>query len=409
MYNLNISNQMARINSILGKINGKVGNMVFASTGGEVVAREYNPNVSNPNTTAQVDQRAKLKLMSQIAAALAPVIVIPKEGLKSSRNLFIKKNFDKVSAESGIAQVTYENLQITAGNAALPAIHILRSQQAGVEVNLEERADAAVSRVVYILYKKTSEKTLQYVQSVIAEDATLDGTFKAQMYYTEGDIVVFAYGMKDLSGKASAKYSDYAVQNGLDVARLAMSRQLSLKDYQFTQTRGTTLFAGESESTTVPDGYARIFVTALGPGSVAGAGVFEIGTQVTVTATPDTGKFFRGWKDNGSDIIVSNDATYTFELTGQVDLVAVFSDTEAPVEYHVNVVNANPNLGTVNLSGEQIVLSGQSIHLVAEPTGMNNFDGWFVGADMVSGSETFDYTPTGNGTIAARFSEFDEA
>lgn len=399
---------MARINSIIGKVTGKIGGMVFSSTGGAVIAREYNPNVSNPNTTAQVNQRAKLKLLSQIAAALAPVIVIPKEGLKSSRNLFIKKNFSSVDAESGIAQVTYENLQITAGNAALPAIHILRSQQGGVQVYLEERCDAAVSRVVYIMYKKTSEKTLQYMQSVIANTTTADGTFPAQMLYVEGDIVIFAYGMKDLNGKATANYSNYAVESGLDIAKLAMSRELSLKDYQFTMTRGTTLFAGESESIEVPEGSARVFVTALGPGSVSGAGVFVIGSQVTVVATPNNGKFFRGWKANGSDVIVSLDASYTFELTAQTDLIAVFSDTEAPQYYNVQVVNANPSLGKVSPEGVQQVEAGSSIRLTATPNSGVSFGGWKVNGRYVSVNQTYDYVPSGNGTIAAEFTQGEE-
>lgn len=395
---------MAIINSLLGKINGKVGGMVFASTGGEVIAREYNPNVSNPNTTAQVNQRAKLKLMSQIAAALAPVIVIPKEGLKSSRNLFIKKNISSVDAQDGVAQVTYENLQITNGNAALPAIHILRSQGAGVQVNLDERSDASVSRVVYILYKKTSEQTLQYVQSVIAENATTEGNFPAQFLYVEGDIVIFAYGMKDLNSKATAKYANYNVESGLDIAKLAMTRSISLSDFQFTQTRGTTLFAGETESVVVPDGSARVYVTALGPGSVSGGGIYEIGTQVTVVATADTGKFFRGWKDQNSGLIVSMDASYTFELTATTDLVAVFADTDAPASYNVNVVNATPQYGTISPEGAQVVEAGSSIRLTATPNeGDYAFSGWQVNGSVVSTQTTFDYQPTGNGTIAAYF------
>lgn len=395
---------MARINSIIGKVTGKIGGMVFSSTGGEVIAREYNPNVSNPNTTKQVDQRAKLKLMSQIAAALAPVIVIPKEGLKSSRNLFIKKNFSSVDAESGVAQVTYENLQITAGNAALPAIHILRSQQAGVQVYLEERADAAVSRVVYIMYKKTSEKTLQYLQSVIAENATAEGTFPASLLYIEGDIVIFAYGMKDLNGKATAKYSDYAVESGLDIAKLAMSRQMNLKDFQFTMTRGTTLFAGESESTVVPEGSARVFVTALGPGSVTGAGIYEIGTQVTVVATPQTGKYFRGWKNNGSDTIISTDASYTFTLNAQTDLIAVFADTAAPVYYQVTVVNDNPQYGSIDPEGTVNIAAGEEVNLSANPaTSSDEFIGWYIDNKLISEEKAYDYIPQGNVTIHAQF------
>lgn len=317
---------MARINSVFGKITGKIGNVVLSSTGGEVIAREYNPNVSNPSTTAQVDQRAKLKLMSQIAAALAPVIVIPKEGLKSSRNLFIKKNFSSVYASGGVAQITYENLQLTNGNAGIPAIHVVRNESTGISVNLEDRADGAISRVVYILYKKTSESTLQYVQSVIAETAGENGTFPATLVYTTGDVVVFAYGMKDLSGKATAKYSDYSVQNGLDIAQLSMERKLSTSDFQFTQTRGTTLFDGESESVVVPDGKARVYVTTLGPGTATGAGVFDLNKQVTVTATANEGKVFKGWRVNGGNTYVSTAASYTFTLQGQTDLVAVFEN-----------------------------------------------------------------------------------
>lgn len=400
---------MALIHSVLGKMNGKLGNVVLSSTGGAVVAREYNPNVSNPNTEAQIDQRAKLKLMSQIAAALSPIIVIPKEGLKSSRNLFIKKNFDKVSAYSGVAQVTYENLQITNGNTGLPAVLITRNETVGVKVNLASSAANAVSRVVYALYVKTSESTLQFVQSTIAESAGTDGTFPASMLLTQGDIVVFAYGMIDKNAKASAKYSDYQVQSGLDIAKLTMSRSLSTSDYGFTVTRGTTLFTGESESVTVPDGFARVFVTAQGPGSVSGAGVFEIGTQVTVTATPQQGKFFVGWYVNGSNTKLSELETFSFELTQQTDIIARFSDTENDGNYYVTVETNNSAWGSVQPAGLNPVEQGDSIDLVATATDAGSFVAWKLGSatgEVLSENRNFTYTPQGNVTIVAVFQEY---
>lgn len=313
-----------KVTGVLGKLNGKAGGFVFSTVAGQTIGREYNPNVANPSTSAQVNQRAKMKLMSQLAAVMAPVIVIPKEGLKSSRNLFIKKNFESAVASDGVAQITYENIQLTNGNAGLPAIHIQRSQADGVLVNLTERCDAAVSRVVYILYMKTSENTLQYVASTIVSNAGEAGTFPGVLPYTTGDICVFAYGMKDLNAKATAVYEDYNVTTGEDIAQLSMTRKLSLSDYQFTKTRGTTLFANESESTVVPDGSARVYVTALGGGTVTGAGVYTIGSNVTVTATPDSGKVFKGWQNQGSASYISTSASYTFTLEGQRDLIAVF-------------------------------------------------------------------------------------
>ena len=319
---------MARVVSLQGIANGKVGSMVYSTVGGQMIARAYNPNVSNPNTVAQTNQRASFKLLSQIAAVMAPVIAIPKEGLRSSRNLFVKKNAGNAIATNGVAQITYENLQLTNSSVGIPAIVASRAAATGISVALAEDCSAALSRVVYILYRKTSQSTLQYVQSIIVATAGDEGTFPGTMLYTEGDIVIFAYGMKDLNASASAKYADYSVANGEDVARLVLTRNLSMSDFQFTQTRGTTMFADENETTPVGDNQARVYVTATAGGTATGAGVFTLGTNVTVTATPNSGYTFTGWRENGGSTILSTAQSYTFTLTGQTDLVAVFGSTD---------------------------------------------------------------------------------
>lgn len=401
---------MVKVISVTGIGKGKLGSTVYSVNAGQMIGRQYNPYVANPNTAKQVDQRAKMKLMSQIAAALAPVIAIPKEGLRSSRNLFIKKNFDKASANSGVAQVTYENLQLTAGNAGLPAIFVRRSAEIGVAVNLDERCDASISRVVYILYRKTSEATLQYVQSIIVESAGTEGKFPGTLYYTEGDIVVFAYGMKDLNAKATAKYSNYNVRNGEDIAKLTLTRNINTQDYQFTQTRGTTLFAGENESTEVLPNQARVYVTASGNGTVAGAGVFDLGTSVTVTATPAADNRFLGWRINGNDTIISTAASYTFTLEGMTDLVAVFQSTVTPQAYTINVVNNSPNRGSVSPEGQQTVNAGNSITLTATPSGDYTFGGWFADGSQtaISMNATYTFTPNEDMVITAYFNSTEE-
>lgn len=396
---------MVKVISVTGIGKGKLGSTVYSVNAGQMIGRQYNPYVANPNTAKQVDQRAKMKLMSQVAAALAPVIAIPKEGLKSSRNLFIKKNFDKSSANSGVAQVTYENLQLTLGNAGLPAIYVRRSAEIGVAVNLEERCDASVTRVVYILYRKTSEATLQYVQSIIVESAGAEGKFPGTLFYTEGDIVVFAYGMKDLNAKATAKYSNYNVQNGEDIAKLTLTRNINMQDYQFTQTRGTTLFAGETESVKIGANQARVYVTAAGNGTVAGAGVFDLGTTVTVTATPATDNRFLGWRLNGSNTFISTSASYSFKLEGTADLVAVFQSTVTPQTYTINVSSNDTSKGTVEPNGQQEVNAGSSITLKATPKGSNNFQGWFADgkSTAISMNATYTFTPNEDMVIVGRF------
>lgn len=386
---------------LTGTGTGKLGSSVFSVNSGVQIVRQYQPVVTNPNSVAQVDQRAKLKLMSQLAASLAPVIVIPKDGLKSSRNQFIAKNFRFVSASNGLAQITIENVQLTNGNAGLPAITATRSEQAGIAIQLSAKADGAVSRVVYIMYVKTSENTLQYVQSVISEASGQNGTFPATMVYTAGEIVLFAYGMKDLSAKASAKYGEMSAASGIDIATLALSRNLNYADYQFTQTRGATMFAGENQIVAVPEGFARLFVTGSRGGSVEGAGTFEIGASVTVVATPESGFIFVGWRNNGSDEIISTDANYTFTLTGSADLIAVFREDVKQVT--IQVLSAPSGTGTATGAGTYD--SGTAVTFTATPRTGYRFLGWKLQGESsyMSTSNPYTHVFTENATLVAEF------
>lgn len=315
---------MARIISQLGKVAGAVSSIIASSYGGAVVVRSRNKKKRQVNSVAQVESRAKLKILGQIAAELAPVIVIPHTDNVSSRNLFVKKNYNLAYCNEESAQLTYENLQITGGMAGLPPIFVQRNPSKGVQVCLAEGMQSGVDRVVYILYKKTIAERLVFVDSVIAHVAGDDKLYPAVLPYTKGDIIILAYGMKDVSPTAGVKYGETKVSSAMDVAQLYLRHIKGKKDTIFTMTRGTTLFYNQQESEIVPEGYARVFVTAFGDGSVSGAGVYRIGDMVTIRATPDTDYEFVGWMVNGSDIIISTDAVFTFKLTGQVDYVAKF-------------------------------------------------------------------------------------
>lgn len=404
---------MGKLTSLNGKVVGKIGAVVYSTNAGQIIAREYNPNVANPSTQKQVNQRAKLKLMSQLAATLAPVIVIPKEGLKSSRNLFIKKNMGNAYAENGVAQITYENVQLTNGRAGIPGIVATRSQQSGISIALEERADAAISRVVYIMYKKTSENTLQYVQSIIVESAGAEGTFPGTLIYTEGDIALFAYGMKDMNSKATAKYDDYSVQNAEDIASLAMQRKIAYGDYQFTQTRGATMFADENEIIPVEEGKARVFVTATNGGSVAGAGTFDLNSQVTVTATADEGYDFVGWKKNGTDAILSTATSYTFTLVGTTDLIAVFRAHGSASEYNITLAKSVQfgSENDVTVTGAGTIVAGNSCTISTSSSNADlTFLGWFLNnqGTAISREKNYTFTPNNDMALTARWQGTDE-
>lgn len=328
----NISIIMAKQTSLFGKISGKIGSVVFSTSGGETISREYNPHVANPNTQAQVDQRARMKLMSQLSASLAQSLAYTKTGLVSVRNKFVKRNFGSSYALDGIAQVSYENLQLTEGNLGLPGLAIVGVVQEGsrnVGAALSTEPSANIKRVVYSFFSKSEENKLSFIKSVISTTRLIEGEsayFQVRVdNVPEGDIVVFAYGMIDTSESATAHYGGLNVVSGSDLAKLVATRAISFTDYQFTQTRGATLGADNQQVAPTEPNKVRIFATALGQGgSVTGGGTYDIGAEVTLRATVNAGYIFNGWLKNGTAQVLSSANPWTFTAESQLDVVASF-------------------------------------------------------------------------------------
>ena len=321
---------MGKITSLYGKTTGKIGSIVFSTSGGETIAREYNPHVANPNTSAQIDQRARMKLMSQISAALAPSLAYTKSGLVSARNKFVKRNFESSYALNGVAQCSYENLQLTEGNLGLPAI--LVEVQAGaskrtIDFGFMEEPSANIARVVWNVFTKSEEGKLNFFKSVIVSERNVSGGYFIGSIsgVPEGDIVVYAFGMIDTSESATARYGELNVVTGSDLAKLVATRAISFTDYQFTQTRGATLGADNQPVSPSEPGKVRVFATALGEGgTVSGGGSYDVGASVTLTATANAGYTFRAWLKNGTSQVLSSSNPWTFTAESQVDAIAAF-------------------------------------------------------------------------------------
>lgn len=230
-----------KLNGLLGTGTGKLGSSVFAVSAGTQIVREYVSQVANPSTPAQVNQRAKMKLMTQISAALANVIVIPKEGLVSSRNKFVSSNFSSVSATSGVATVNLPQLQITAGSVSIPQISCERDGNGHISVELTSQAPIAVNRLVVAAFEVANGNTLSMLDSIVVEDAGENRTFPTLIANSDRDVVIYAYGVMDLDAAATANYANYEVVSGQDLARLVADRTISLDDYRMTKTVGEML------------------------------------------------------------------------------------------------------------------------------------------------------------------------
>lgn len=105
-----------KLTSIVGTGTGKLGGSVFSVRNGAQVVRTYQPVVANPQSEQQIAQRAKLKLASQLSAALAnEVAPFGRDGMRSPRNLFVKDLFarDAVTYADDTAEIALANVRLT--------------------------------------------------------------------------------------------------------------------------------------------------------------------------------------------------------------------------------------------------------------------------------------------------------
>lgn len=216
---------------------GKLADTVMSVRNGEQIARKYQPVVYNPSTPAQVEQRAKLKALSQLSAVVAPVIAFRRQGSVSSRNRFTKKNFVNVSFADDTASVNLLSVDLTGGVVALPALTVTRDLSS-MDVALSQDAPS-IDRVVYVVVVRNADNKLALGPTTVVEkEAT--GTFPWELgdnrpSYTL-DCFVYAYGIRDNSEAARSKFGDLTSPDGETVAELIVSSSLLESDVTLTET-----------------------------------------------------------------------------------------------------------------------------------------------------------------------------
>lgn len=334
-----------RKNSAGGKGWGKKGDSVFVINHGVQIEREYNSKVSNPSTSAQVGQRARFKLASQVSAALENVIAIPRKGIQSPRNRFVKRNMPFFYGGVEGAQVTYENLQLTLGSTGLPSISVSRNGQGELELSLTMPVNKSVSYVAYSIFRKTDEDLLQLVASEIVPVNENEVDAHITIADPGGNLVIYAYGYRIKNAKAKAKYDNYRVSSAADMATLIANRRLELSDVYFSATRGTSLGIGESENPTPEPNQVMIYVSKFQKGKISleydslpvsddftGAFVATRGKRIKLRATADNDYVFWGWVNNGESTPFYKNSTLEFEVSEMRDIIAYFSYVQHGLE-----------------------------------------------------------------------------
>ena len=237
---------MAKVNPIDGKMTGKIGGRVYAVSHGVNIVREKAESVANPSTAAQVASRARLKLLSQLSAAIKSVIAIRQEGLVTARNQFTKKNYAFTSFSEGTAQIQLADMQLTKSNTGMVGLVVDRSSGNAISVQLTEDASNLVDAVVYTVIRKTDAGMIIPFDSCMVSQAGELGLFPATLKYTADSISVHVYGIKFNSASAREVFSNINSAAAESVASVVASRTLNASEYVFTETRGLYLPGSDS-------------------------------------------------------------------------------------------------------------------------------------------------------------------
>ena len=146
----------------------------------------------------------------------------------------------------------------------------------------------------------------------------------------------------------------------------------------------------------VPQWTITTSATPAAGGTVSGGGTLDEGSNATLTATPAVGYSFSKWTEGG--VQVSTSASYTFAVTADRSLVAVF--TAVPT-YVVSTSSNTSAWGTTTGAGSYS--SGSSVTVTATPAAGYVFSKWTVGGNQVSTSASYTFTITANKTLVANF------
>ena len=132
-------------------------------------------------------------------------------------------------------------------------------------------------------------------------------------------------------------------------------------------------------------------------GSVTGAGEYEVGTAVTLTAKANDGYQFLYWEVRGEPVGV--ESTYKVTTTAETQSVnAIFAELQT-VTVDVN----DSKLGVVEGAGN--VGLGSTVTLTATPANNCTFIGWAINDNIVSTDSTYSFVANGDIDVQALFKE----
>lgn len=169
-------------------------------------------------------------------------------------------------------------------------------------------------------------------------------------------------------------------------------------NYTFIVNGGRNLVANFINNGGGNDSYiVTVLANPSSGGSVSGSGTYQQGQTCTVRAVANTGYTFTNWTENGSQVSIN--ANYTFTINNNRTLVANFiPNTQI---YTINVSKFPENGGSV--TGGGTYQQGQYCSVKAICSAGYIFKEWAENGNIVSNSATYTFIVSDNRTLVANF------
>ena len=166
--------------------------------------------------------------------------------------------------------------------------------------------------------------------ALIGQSTNLSLTFKnVGNAATSGNTTVTLTGDNNVTiGTGTKTFSSLAVNASTTVSGFSFTIKPTVTvgsnvSLHYTAVNGSNTWEGDLTVTANQVYTVSIASNNTNYGTVSGGGQYNYNQSCTVTATPADGYMFTNWTSNGS--VVSTDASYTFNVTANVDLVANFA------------------------------------------------------------------------------------
>lgn len=228
---------------------GTHGGLTTYKVGNTIISRAYNPNPKNPKTKLQVIQRSKIKFVSQLCAILRYFLAIYTDYEHGVRAYFQKYLYSLIIDEDENFYTRLRYIQLTnsfdvLGGMERGSIYMFGKKYTYFAIISNPPED--ISRVLYFLFKRTYLGGLSFVNYHNADER---GPIENNYYYrwitediqntfnggADTDYYCYAFGMKDLSARATAIWNNLTKEQQMNISELIKKKTVNQSRYTFTR------------------------------------------------------------------------------------------------------------------------------------------------------------------------------